>query len=215
MLRACSPEPTHQGRPRKNISNASEVRLSDMVSRDDHFAAFGMSLNLTVHTQRQDTPEESSSSEPFSSSLLVPDTAETMMPIPEEADSACRTDPYEVPKSPPRATETVSTFYQVHPIETKSFHRHRLTASARSSQTPMIATARPKSPDKTRVRLRNRHVSLQKALEVAERHRATVLESESLNGRPSQSIDRRLLQKNRFKLPRTQPQPQPHHLPQL
>ncbi|PCD45961.1 hypothetical protein AU210_001379 [Fusarium oxysporum f. sp. radicis-cucumerinum] len=75
-------------------------------STDDHFAAFGMSLNLTVHTQRQDTPEESSSSEPFSSSLLVPDTAETMMPIPEEADSACRTDPYEVPKSPPRATET-------------------------------------------------------------------------------------------------------------
>lgn len=213
MLRACSPGPTHQGCPRKNISTASEVWLSDMVPRDDPFAGQGVIFNFILAQQRRDTPEESSSSEPFSSSQLVPDTEGNMMPIPEEAESASRTDLYEVPPSPPGATETVSVFYQVHLIETKSFHRHILMASARLSQTPMISAARPKYLDKTRARLRNRHVSLQRALEVAERHRASLPESEALSGRASQSIARGLLQKNRFKLWRTQPQLR--HLPQL
>ncbi|KAF5985276.1 hypothetical protein FBULB1_2989 [Fusarium bulbicola] len=73
-------------------------------STDDHFA---VSLNVTFHKPRQDTPDESSSSEPFSSSQLVPYTEGTMMPIREEAESAPGTDLYEVPLSPPRATESV------------------------------------------------------------------------------------------------------------
>ncbi|KAG5786673.1 hypothetical protein H9Q69_014249 [Fusarium xylarioides] len=70
------------------------------LSTDDHFA---VSLNVTFRKPRQDTPDESSSSEPFSSSQLLLDTAETMTPIPEEAESASRTDLYEVPPSPPGA----------------------------------------------------------------------------------------------------------------
>ncbi|SCV32494.1 uncharacterized protein FFB14_04040 [Fusarium fujikuroi] len=76
------------------------------LSTDDHFAGQGLTFNFILAQQRRDTPEESSSSEPFSSSQLVPDTEGTMMPIPEEADSASRTDLYEVPPSPPGATET-------------------------------------------------------------------------------------------------------------
>ncbi|EWZ51535.1 hypothetical protein FOZG_01587 [Fusarium oxysporum Fo47] len=114
-------------------------------STDDHFAAFGMSLNLTVHTQRQDTPEESSSSEPFSSSLLVPDTAETMMPIPEEADSACRTDPYEVPKSPPRATETAQINGK-RPVESDSNDSNRQAKVPR--QDPSTSAKPTRQPPK-------------------------------------------------------------------
>jgi ribosomal protein S30 len=215
MLRACSPEPTHQDCPRKSISTASEVRLSDMVPRDDHFAGLGIAFNFILGAQRQDTLDESSSSEPFSSSQLVPHTEGSMMPIPEEAESASGTDLYEVPPSPPEVTETVSVFYQVHLIETKSFHGHRVMASARSSQTPMISAARPKSPGKMQARLRNRHANPQRVLEVAESHRAYVPKSEALKDRASQSVDQELLQKNRSKLPRTRPQPQLRHLPQL
>ncbi|KAK2683457.1 hypothetical protein RAB80_001403 [Fusarium oxysporum f. sp. vasinfectum] len=79
-------------------------------STDDHFAAFGMSLNLTVHTQRQDTPEESSSSEPFS------------------------TDPYEVPKSPPRATETAQINGK-RPVESDSNDSNRQAKVPRQDPT--------------------------------------------------------------------------------
>ncbi|KAF5721094.1 hypothetical protein FMUND_3842 [Fusarium mundagurra] len=77
------------------------------LSTDDHFAGLGFAFNFILGAQqRQDTPDESSSSEPFSSLQLVPDTVGTMMPIPEEAESASRTDLYEVPPSPPGVTET-------------------------------------------------------------------------------------------------------------
>lgn len=76
------------------------------LSTDDPFAGQGVIFNFILAQQRRDTPEESSSSEPFSSSQLVPDTEGNMMPIPEEAESASRTDLYEVPPSPPGATET-------------------------------------------------------------------------------------------------------------
>ncbi|KAF5546308.1 hypothetical protein FMEXI_5682 [Fusarium mexicanum] len=75
-------------------------------STDDHFTSL-MTFNLYLPQQRRETPEESSSSEPFSSSQLVPYTEGIMMPIREEAESASGTDLYEVPLSPPRATESV------------------------------------------------------------------------------------------------------------
>ncbi|KAF4341715.1 hypothetical protein FBEOM_4344 [Fusarium beomiforme] len=83
----------------------SEIQLPDMVPRDDPFAAYGMSFNFTVIAQREGTPDESSSSEPFSSSLLIPDRVGAIMPIPEEPDDTHSTDPYEVPKSQPRVTQ--------------------------------------------------------------------------------------------------------------
>ncbi|KAF4438361.1 hypothetical protein FACUT_4972 [Fusarium acutatum] len=80
------------------------------LSTNDHIAGLGIAFNFILGAQqRQDTPDESSSSERFSSSQLVPDTDGTMMPIPEEAESASRTDLYEVPPSPPGVTETAQS----------------------------------------------------------------------------------------------------------
>ncbi|KAF5599771.1 hypothetical protein FPANT_3079 [Fusarium pseudoanthophilum] len=96
----------------QNIDNPIDVESMQSrtntsgLSTDDRFAGLGIAFNFILGAQRQDTPDESSCSEPFSSSQLVPDTEGTMMPIPEEVESASGTDLYEVPPSPPEVTET-------------------------------------------------------------------------------------------------------------
>ncbi|KAF5668937.1 hypothetical protein FCIRC_9434, partial [Fusarium circinatum] len=116
-------------------------------STDDHFPSF-MTVNLFLPQQRRDTPDESSSSEPFSSSQLVPYTEGTMMPIREEAESAPGTDLYEVPLSPPRATESVGAQLNgKRPVEPDSNDSSRQAKAPR--QDPSTSAKSTRQPPKS------------------------------------------------------------------
>ncbi|KAF5629232.1 hypothetical protein F52700_7550 [Fusarium sp. NRRL 52700] len=96
--------------------------------------------------QRGDTQDDSSSSEPYSSSQLVPDTEGTMMPIPEEAESAFRTDLYEVPPSPPGAPETAQINGK-RPVESDSNDSSRQAKVPR--QEPSTSAKSTRQPPKS------------------------------------------------------------------
>ncbi|KAF5547196.1 hypothetical protein FNAPI_8621 [Fusarium napiforme] len=152
----------------QNIDNPIDVESMQSrantsgLSTDDHFAGLGIAFNFIIGAQRQDTPDESSSSEPFSSSQFFPDTEGTMMPIPEEAESAPGTDLYEVPPSPPEVTETAQSNGK-RPVEPDSddlsrqakVPRQDASTSAKSTRQPPKSTRGGRKSQSLRPKVRS------------------------------------------------------------
>ncbi|KAF4449418.1 hypothetical protein F53441_7280 [Fusarium austroafricanum] len=106
------PNSTHDLRG-QSINNPIDVEnmqsgthASGPSTDNDPYAAVRMSFDFSVFARRDETPDESSSSEPFPSSLLAPDPVENNVTAPQEMEKTSGADVYDVPNSPTRLDQT-------------------------------------------------------------------------------------------------------------